>query len=119
MCSSVEADNEGRWEGGLMKKRIDFLIAGCLAGLVLISLAAATPQLFSQNTAHTSISSAKSDAKSAEATELRIRRIGNAIDPVELKKGDAPVRLDIEKLMKLYNVPGLSVAVIEDYRSLG
>src|ERR1700756_3970149 len=99
-----------------MKKQIEFLVAGCLAGVVLIALSAATPQLFSQNTPRATNSSARSDAKSAEATEIRIQRIGNAIDPVELKKGEAPVRLDIEKLMKLYNVPGLSVAVIEGYK---
>jgi hypothetical protein len=34
----------------------------------------------------------------------------------DVKKGEPPVQLDIEKLMKLYNVPGLSVAVIEDYK---
>jgi CubicO group peptidase (beta-lactamase class C family) len=99
-----------------MKKQIEFLVAGCLAGVVLIALSAATPQLFSQNTPRANNSSARSGAKSAEATEIRIQRIGNAIDPVELKKGEAPVRLDIEKLMKLYNVPGLSVAVIEGYK---
>src|SRR5246127_2408406 len=99
-----------------MKKQIEFLVAGCLAGVVLIAWSAATPQLFSQNTSRANNSSTRSDAKSAEATEIRIQRIGNAIDPVELKKGEAPVRLDIEKLMRLYNVPGLSVAVIEGYK---
>ncbi len=47
---------------------------------------------------------------------MRIERIGNGIEPVDLKKDEAPVQLDIEKLMKLYSVPGLSVAVIEDYK---
>jgi len=65
------------------------------------------------------ISSAKVNSKSADATELRIERIGNGIEPVDLKKDEAPVQLDIEKLMKLYSVPGLSVAVIEDYKSRG
>jgi CubicO group peptidase (beta-lactamase class C family) len=99
-----------------MKKQTEILVAGCLAGVALIALAATTPELFGQNTAPANISSAKVNRKSADATEMRIERIGNGIDPVDLKKDEAPVRLDIEELMKLYNVPGLSVAVIEDYK---
>ena len=99
-----------------MKKQVGILGAGCLAGVALIALAAATAQLFGQNRTNANISSAKVNSKSADATELRIERIGNGIEPVDLKKDEAPVQLDIEKLMKLYSVPGLSVAVIEDYK---
>src|SRR6201984_435828 len=99
-----------------MKIRTGILAAGCRAGVALIVLAVATAQLFGQNTADANVSSAKASAKPADAREVRIERIGNGIEPVDLKKDEAPVQLDIEKLMKLYNVPGLSVAVIEDYK---
>jgi CubicO group peptidase (beta-lactamase class C family) len=98
-----------------MKKRAGILIAS-LAGTVLIAWLVTTAHLFGQNTADSNISSAKATSKSADATEVRIERIGNGIEAVDLKKGEVPVLLDIEKLMKLYNVPGLSVAVIEDYK---
>jgi CubicO group peptidase (beta-lactamase class C family) len=100
----------------MMKKRIGVLASGCLATIALFAMAAATTELLGQNKTKANISPAKGNSKSADGTELRIDRIANAIDPVELKKGEAPVRLDIEKLMKLYNVPGLSVAVIQDYK---
>jgi CubicO group peptidase (beta-lactamase class C family) len=99
-----------------MKIQTGILARSCLAGVALIVLAVATAQLFGQNTADANVSSAKASSKSADATEVRIERIGNGIEPVDLKKDEAPVQLDIEKLMKLYNVPGLSVAVIEDYK---
>src|SRR6266436_987773 len=98
-----------------MKKQTEILVAGCLVGVAFIALAT-TPELFGQNTAPANNSPAKVNSKSADATEMRIERIGNGIDPVDLTKDEAPIRLDIEELMKLYNVPGLSVAVIEDYK---
>lgn len=54
--------------------------------------------------------------KNAATTEARIERIGHGIEAVETGQGEVPIDLDIEKLMHLYNVPGFSVAVIEDYK---
>jgi len=95
-----------------MKIQTGILATGCRAGVALIVLAVATAQLFGQNTADAKVSWANASSKSADATEVRIERIGNGIEPVDLKKDEAPVQLDIEKLLKLYNGPGLSVAVI-------
>jgi CubicO group peptidase (beta-lactamase class C family) len=100
----------------MMKKRIGVLAAGCLATIALFAMSAATTELLGQNKTKANISSGKGNPKPADGTALRIDRIGNAIDPVELKTGEAPVQLDIGKLMKLYNVPGLSIAVIQDYK---
>jgi CubicO group peptidase (beta-lactamase class C family) len=72
--------------------------------------------LKAQNTSATKAKSRVSNGKGAESTEARIERIGRGIDPVEAGKGEPPDSLDIEKLMKLYSVPGFSVAVIEDYK---
>jgi CubicO group peptidase (beta-lactamase class C family) len=46
----------------------------------------------------------------------RLKRVSQGIEPVEVRKGEPPLTLDIEKLLMLYNVPGLSVAWIEDYK---
>src|SRR5258708_31507936 len=77
---------------------------------------AATTELLGQNKTNANIRSGTVNSKSADDTELRIERIGKGIDQVAVKKGEPPVQLDIEKLMKLYNVPGLSVAVTEYYK---
>jgi CubicO group peptidase (beta-lactamase class C family) len=99
-----------------MKKPIWILAAGYLAGLALLSLAVLNTQLFGQQANHAKPTAAAAKSKPTAKGEVRIERIGNGIDPIELAKGEAPVSLNIEKLMKLYNVPGLSVAVIEDYK---
>jgi len=99
-----------------MKKRIAVLDSNCLAAVALLAMAAASTELLGQNKTNANIPSGTVNSKSADATELRIERIGKSIEPVAVKKGEPPVQLDIEKLMKLYNVPGLSVAVIEDYK---
>jgi CubicO group peptidase (beta-lactamase class C family) len=56
-----------------------------------------------------------SNKDSGGPVEARIERIEHGIDPIALGK-DAPVELDLARLMKLYNDPGLSVAVIDGYR---
>jgi len=99
-----------------MKKPIWILAAGYLAGLALFSLAVMNTQLFGQQANPAKPTAAAAKSKPTANGEARIERIGNGIDPIELTKGEAPVSLNIEKLMKLYNVPGLSVAVIEDYK---
>jgi CubicO group peptidase (beta-lactamase class C family) len=46
----------------------------------------------------------------------RIGRIENGFDPIPVSGEEASLHLDIKKLMTLFNVPGLSVAVIDDYQ---
>jgi CubicO group peptidase (beta-lactamase class C family) len=48
----------------------------------------------------------------------RIHRIESGFAPLPSDKDAAPVPIDLPKLMQLYNVPGLSVAVIDDYQIL-
>jgi len=52
----------------------------------------------------------------SDGEKARIARIENGIEPVHLTKGEPPVRLSLEKLMSLHDAPGLSVAVIKDYK---
>ena len=85
-----------------------------VVGLSLTAMALAPDSLLTAQS--TSDKAGKATADRSTATEARIERIANGIEPVEAGKGDAPVPLDIEKLMKLYDVPGFSVAVIEDYK---
>src|SRR5262245_45183275 len=53
-------------------------------------------------------------AESANVAE-RIKRVENGIEPVKIGN-DAPIPLDLPALMKLYNDPALSVAVIDDFK---
>jgi CubicO group peptidase (beta-lactamase class C family) len=46
----------------------------------------------------------------------RITRIENGIEPIRLGKGEAPLKLSLEKLIELYNAPGLTVVVIREYK---
>src|SRR5579863_171727 len=85
-----------------------------VVGLSLTAMALAPDSLLTAQS--TSDKAGKATADRSTATEARIERIAKGIEPVEAGKGDAPVPLDIEKLMKLYDVPGFSVAVIEDYK---
>ena len=58
------------------------------------------------------------DAKSAAGGKVQERtaRIEKGIEPLSVAKDEAPIPLDLAALMKLYNAPGLSVAVIDDYK---
>jgi CubicO group peptidase (beta-lactamase class C family) len=58
-------------------------------------------------------------AKSTEAsTQLaqRIDRVENRIPPIPLGENEAPLQLNLQKLMEIYKVTGLSVAVIDDFK---
>ena len=46
----------------------------------------------------------------------RIQRVENGIPPIPLIGAEPPLQLNLEKLMQLYKVPGLSVAVIDDFK---
>lgn len=59
---------------------------------------------------------AKASAKAGGSSAAHIERIENGIEPVEVGKNEPPVALDIGKLMKVYNVTGMSVAAIDDYK---
>ena len=99
-----------------MKKQDWIVSCAVAAGIGMLLGAAVNSPLEAQNGTGATPSSLVSGAKSSASTEARIERIAHGIEPIESVKGEPPVSLDIEKLMKLYNVPGLSVAVIEDYK---
>jgi CubicO group peptidase (beta-lactamase class C family) len=46
----------------------------------------------------------------------RIQRVENGIPPFKRREDEAPIQLNLGELMRLYNVPGLSIAVIEDFK---
>jgi CubicO group peptidase (beta-lactamase class C family) len=46
----------------------------------------------------------------------RIQRVENGIPPIPLSDAEPPTPLNIEKLMQLYKCPGLSVAVIDNFK---
>jgi len=46
----------------------------------------------------------------------RIQRVENGIPPISLGENEPPLQLNLEELMKIYKVPGLSVAVIDNFK---
>ena len=58
-------------------------------------------------------SSADSHRKQ-EDQETRIHRVETTVVDLPMGENQAPLRMDLSQLMKLYNVPGLSIAVIDD-----
>ena len=49
-------------------------------------------------------------------TAARIQRVENGIPPISLGANEAPIQLSLPELMKIYKVPGLSVAVIDNFK---
>src|SRR5437879_6381332 len=72
--------------------------------------------LHAQKQQNGAASTAVTDPKSDTSLHARIDKIAHGIDAVEVGEGQSPVALDLEQLMKLYQVPALSVAVIDDYK---
>ncbi len=52
----------------------------------------------------------------SEKVEERMARVEKRLEPVSVGKDEAPIQLDLAGLMKLFNDPGLSVAVIDGYK---
>ena len=45
----------------------------------------------------------------------RIERVENGLPPISLGRNQLPLQLTLQKLMELYRIPGLSVAVIDNF----
>jgi CubicO group peptidase (beta-lactamase class C family) len=50
------------------------------------------------------------------SNELRTARVEHGMEPLVIDDAKHPLALDIRGLMKIYNEPALSIAVIDDYR---
>ncbi len=50
------------------------------------------------------------------AVDERIRRIENGIPPIPLGPGQPPLQLTLQQLMDAFKVPGLSVAVVDNFK---
>jgi CubicO group peptidase (beta-lactamase class C family) len=46
----------------------------------------------------------------------RIERVERGMPPLRRRDDEAPLRLDLVQLMRLFKVPGLSIAVIDDFK---
>ena len=55
-------------------------------------------------------------AQQDSALSARIQRVENGIAPIPLSASEPATPLNIEKLMELYKCPGLSVAVIDNFK---
>ncbi len=59
---------------------------------------------------------AKGDQNASDKLKARQERVENGIEPVEIGNGQAPIKLSLAELMKIYKDPGLTVAVIDGYK---
>jgi CubicO group peptidase (beta-lactamase class C family) len=98
-----------RAEGGGMLVATKAVRTGKLAIVVFIS------QFLQSIPAQTFSLATKPPAK-VESPEVRIKRVEQEIEPLEFKKGEAPLALDLTQIMQLANDPGLSVAVIDGFK---
>jgi CubicO group peptidase (beta-lactamase class C family) len=55
-------------------------------------------------------------AQTSSELAARIQRVENGIPPILFSDTQPPLQLSIEELMRLYKVPGLSVAVIDNFK---
>src|SRR6266852_4019619 len=67
------------------------------------------------NGAQTVTSQATTKEASADLAQ-RIERVENGIPPISLGENEPPLRVNLRKLMEAYKVPGLSVAVIDNFK---
>jgi CubicO group peptidase (beta-lactamase class C family) len=66
-----------------------------------------------------SAQAAKGEAKTNNASaplEQRIERVENGIPPIPLGENEPPLQVNLQKLMEVYKVTGLSVAVIDNFK---
>ncbi len=77
-----------------------FIVLICLALMSLIAFALPGPH------------SETTDSQLA----TRIQRVENGIAPIALADNEPPLQLKLQKLMELYKVPGVSVAVIDNFK---
>jgi CubicO group peptidase (beta-lactamase class C family) len=85
-----------------------------LAALLILTPAILITCLAAANPRSKRPPQAPSATQDLEAT--RIHRIETGFAPLTLSKDAPPLPLDLQKLMELYKVPGLSVAVIDGYK---
>jgi len=83
--------------------------------LLLLEFVIGLVCLASSADAHPAKSQAKTDAATAEL-EQRITRIENGIPSIHLSENEPPLQFNLQKLMEVYKVPGLSVAVIDNFK---
>ncbi len=65
-----------------------------------------------------SVQAAESQAPKGDSTALaqRIARVENDFPTISLGEDETPLQINLKKLMEVYKVPGLSVAVIDNFK---
>ena len=89
---------------------LTFLSALLPAALLSPNVAANVQQTVATSSGRTAAKRQNSD------NQARINRVASAIETIEVGNGQPPIRLNIQGLMKAFNVPAFSVAVIDDYK---
>jgi len=56
--------------------------------------------------------------QTSDSQATHIQRIEQSVATIALEKGEKPKHYDLLELMKILDVPGVSVAVFDDYKIL-
>jgi CubicO group peptidase (beta-lactamase class C family) len=85
-------------------------------GVLTLTMIAALPAFFATRTASAQVKPAEKEASSS-TQETRIQRIEATVVNIPMVgEKEPPLRLNLAQLMDAYNVPGLSMAVIDNYQ---
>ncbi len=86
-------------------------------GILLVTICVAILGLTATGAYHpTNIQTPRGSSSASSASYARIQKIEKGIEPVEVSNGAATIPLDVESLMKTFHVPGMSVALIDNYQ---
>jgi len=85
----------------MRRNQTKFLLRQAVVVLAMVGLAALVPA---------------KDTKEALQTSARLQRVESMAVELPAVPGEMPLRLRLAELMTAYNVPGLSIAVIENYK---
>jgi CubicO group peptidase (beta-lactamase class C family) len=72
--------------------------------------------VLSSSVAFSMIISAAAQSKSQPDLAARIQRVESGIPPIPLTDAESAIQLNLAKLMQIYKCPGLSVAVIDNFK---
>jgi CubicO group peptidase (beta-lactamase class C family) len=62
------------------------------------------------------VASAAAQSSAQPDVAARIHRVETGVPPIPLSDAEPPLQLNLEKLMQLYKCPGLSVAVMDNFK---
>jgi len=100
----------------IIHKKLKWVRNAAVVVTVAIGLVCTLTSVLGQERAVTTANSAADAEAQAAVQQERIRKIEATAVDIPMGDKEPPLRLSLVEVMKLYNVPGLSIAVIDDYK---